>query len=123
MTKNIKDIDYSSITKMSYRLLAYRFGYSARISDIWEMLRIVYGFDEFEILNPREYQNGNFESFLADKYYLWLKGEDINFQDIEDAIMDVGDFTGKEKLLLTSGDMQERLWAIFLCLSDPTKNL
>ncbi|MBP3732192.1 MAG: hypothetical protein J6I84_02990 [Bacilli bacterium] len=121
MIKTIDDTDYTDITKMSYRILTREYGYTARISDIWKLLLSVYGLQEFEILDSREYQNGNFESYLSEEYYGWLHHRKVDFGEIEKAIMAVGDFTGTEKLLLGSGDMQERLWAIFICLSDPTK--
>ena len=41
----------------------------------------------------------------------------------EEAVYTFGDFTEMEKLLFESGNMQERLWAIYLYLIDPNMNL
>jgi hypothetical protein len=53
----------------------------------------------------------------------WMKGEPIEFGDIEEAIYTFGDFTEMEKLLFESGNLQERLWAIYIYLIDPNINL
>ena len=119
MKKSLKDTDYSDITRTTYRVLSYKFGYTARISDLWNLLRMSYGLKEFEILEHNNPEMRNFESYLIDQYIDWVGGKEIEFDNIEEAIFGVGDFTGMEKLLLQSGDLQDRLWAIFLCLSDP----
>ncbi len=121
--KNKNDNDYTGVTKSVYHILADRFGYTARISDIWELLRYSFGIEEFELLNPRLYQNGMFESYLLDELIKWQKGEDVNFTDIYQAILTVGDFTGREKLMFDYGNIEERLWAIFLVICNPEMNI
>ena len=46
------------------------------------------------------------------------KGDEVNFTDIYDAILKVGDFTQSEKLTLDSCNIEERLLGIFLALSN-----
>ena len=121
--KNKNDNDYTGVTKSVYHILADRFGYTARISDIWELLRYSFGIEEFELLNPRLYQNGMFESYLLDELIKWRNGEDVNFTDIYRAILTVGDFTGREKLMFDYGNIEERLWAIFLVICNPEMNI
>jgi hypothetical protein len=121
--KNKNDNNYTGVTKSVYHILADRFGYTARISDIWELLRYSFGIEEFELLNPRLYQNGMFESYLLDELIKWQKGEDVNFTDIYQAILTVGDFTGREKLMFDYGNIEERLWAIFLVICNPEMNI
>ena len=122
MKKTIKDINYTDVVISSYNLLQH-LGYSARISDLWKMLCIVFGIQEFEILDLRSRNVGEFESYMFDKLIDWKQGKEIDFQEIENSIFEFGDFTGREKMLLTSGNLQERLWAIFLCLVDPNMEL
>lgn len=121
--KNKNSKDYTDITKSIYNILASEFGYTARISDIWKLLAIACGIKEFELLDFRLYLNGPFESYLVDQLIDWQRGEDIDFTDIKDSILRVGDFTSSEKTILNEGDIEERLWAIFLCICDPTLNL
>ena len=121
--KNKNNDDYTDIVRSVYHLLSNRFGYTARISDIWELLRVSYGIDEFELFNPVLYQNGLFESYLLDELIKWRNGEDVNFTDIYKAILTVGDFTGSEKLMFEYGNIEEILWAIFLVVCNPEMNI
>lgn len=123
MIKTKYDTDYSETTKQVYRILAEKYGYSIRVSNIWELLAVSLGIPEFEILVPRMYQNGQFESYLIDQYIFWREGKPVNFEDMADLVLQVGDFTKSEKLLLTYEELENRLWAIYLCLIDPNLNL
>ena len=119
MKKSKKDRDFSDITKMTYKVLNYKFGYAARIMDILNLIKESYGLKEFKILDFNNPDLRNFETYVIDQYIDWVKEKEIDFDNIEKAILSIGDFTEMEKLLLQSGDLQDRLWAIFLCLSDP----
>lgn len=118
--KNKNSSDYTITTRSVYKLLSKNLGYTARISDIWHLLLMAYGLEEFEILDPRYYQNGAFEAYLMDCQFKWQHGEDLDLEEVSKVILSTGDFTESEKLLMGSGDMCSRLWAIFLCICDPT---
>ena len=122
MIKKRTDTDYTETVIFSYKLLKH-LGYSARISDLWKMLCIVFGINEFEILDLRSRNVSEFESYLFDKLIDWKRGNEVDFQEIEESIFTFGDFTGSEKIMLETGNLQERLWAIFLCLVDPNMEL
>jgi hypothetical protein len=123
MKKSINDVDYTDTTRSSYKIISHKFGYSARITEFWTMLPMVYGKQEFEILDLRTPGIIEFESYLLNELINWKKGLSVDFDYMEKRILDFGEFTGLEKLMFSSGDMQERLWAIFLCLSNPEMNL
>ena len=121
MIKTLKDKDYPESTIISYNILQ-RAGI-LKITDFWRALCLVYGVKEFEILNLRDPHASEFESYIIDRYIDWIKGDPVEFEDIEEAVYKFGDFTGTEKLLFESDNMQNRLWAIFLYLVDPNINL
>ena len=123
MIKTKNDTDYSETTRQVYRILSSKYGYSIRVSNIWELLAVSLGIPEFEILEPKLYQNGQFESYLIDQYISWRQGDPVNFTNIALSVLEVGDFTGSEKLLLSQEELENRLWAIYLCLIDPNLNL
>ena len=123
MIKTKDDIDYPETTRQVYRILADKYGYSMRISDIWELLAVSFGIPKFEILDPRLYQNGQFESILIYQYISWRQGNPVNFTDLANLILNTGDFTGLEKIILSQEELENRLWAIYLCLFDPNLNL
>lgn len=116
--KKDKDNKYSYTTLLVEDLIRQKFGYTARISDIWKLLAASLGLVKFEILDPRYYMNGPFESYLVDQFIKWNKGEEVNFTDIYEAILLVGDFTQSEKLAMSSSNIEERLLGIFLALSN-----
>lgn len=116
--KKSKDNEYSYTTLLVEDLIRNKYGYAARITDIWRLLAVSIGLEKFELLDPKNYMNGPFESYLIDEYIKWNKGEEVNFTDIYDAILKVGDFTGSEKLTLNSCNIEERLLGIFLALSN-----
>ncbi len=119
--KKSKDNEYSYTTLLVEDLIRNKFGYAARISDIWSLLAASVSINKFELLEPKFYLNGPFESYLIDEFIKWNKGDEVNFTDIYDAILKVGDFTQSEKLILDSCNIEERLLGIFLALSNETK--
>lgn len=122
LVKNKNDVDYSENVKLTYNSLISQVGCSARITDIWRLLQLAFGIKEFEILTPEQYQNGSFYSYLIDKQIEWINGENVDFSEISQVILETGDFTNMEKLLFTSGNLEEKLWAIYLVICDPTIN-
>lgn len=121
--KNNKSQDYTDTVKGLYKVLLDVEYCNLRVSNIWKLLATVLGLRSFEILDPRVNRNGQFEAFLMDKQIDFMNGKDVDFTEIYDAILIVGEFTSSERLLLESGDIEERLWAIFLALTDKTLNL
>ena len=121
--KKKSDTDYTDITKTVYNILKDKYSYRARISDIFLLLKDSFGVGEFILLDFRQMNNSPFESWLVDRYISWLHDEEIDFVEISNAVLTVGDFTISEKELLISGLIEERLWAIFLILSSPELNI
>lgn len=119
LIKNRYSNDYTDIVKSVYHVLSKRFGYLARISDIWLLVATSFNIPKFELIDQTQYQNGEFESYLIDRFIEFRDGKDVNFKDISDAILVVGDFTGSEKLMFEHGKLDERLWAIYLVILDP----
>lgn len=87
-----------------------------RISDVWEMLRICMGLEEFDLMDFHMIRNGEFESYLLDKLILWKSDEIINIDEIAESIMGTGDFSSTEKLLLEDSEINYMIWAILYCL-------
>jgi len=119
LIKNKYSNDYTETFKSVYHLLSIRFGYSAKITDIWVLLSNSFNLQKFELIDTTQYQNGEFESYLIDRLIDFRDGKDVNFSDISEAILIVGDFTGDEKLMFEHGNIDERLWAIYSVILDP----
>lgn len=122
LIKNKKDIDYTEVVKNTYNLVRSTLGYTARIINIWDILKLTLGIDEFEILMPEMYNNASFESYLVNKQIDWMEGRDVDFHEIYEAILTVGDFTSEEKRLMINRKLEEILWGIFLAICNPELN-
>lgn len=122
LIKNKEDIDYTEIVKNTYSLVRSTLGYTARIINIWDILKLTLGIDEFEILMPEMYNNASFESYLVNKQVDWMEGRDVDFHEIYEAVLTVGDFTSEEKRLMINRKLEEILWGIFLAICNPELN-
>ena len=123
LIKTKDDTDYTDTVKRTFYLIKEDFGYTARLSNIWTLLLRPLGLDEFEILTPELYNNDSFLSFLIDKQQDWMEGKEVNFNEIYEALLTVGDFTQKEKFLMEKAGIEEILWGIFIEICDPEKIL
>ena len=122
LIKNKEDIDYTEVVKNTYSLVRSTLGYTARIINIWDILKLTLGINEFEILMPEMYNNASFESYLVNKQVDWMEGRDVDFHEIYEAVLTVGDFTSEEKRLMINRKLEEILWGIFLAICNPELN-
>ena len=111
--------DYPDITRSTYNLLWSKYGYNARITLFWDLLKTSVGDVEFELLDYKTIHNGEFMSWIIDRLIEWKNGEDVNFGEIYRAFLLAGEFTGSEKLKFEYCDIEERLWAIYLVVTSP----
>ena len=122
MIKNKENTDYTSSAVLVCNLIVEKYGYTARITRLWEMLRDSLSISEFEVFDFRDI-SPEFESYLVDRLIDWNTGKDVDFSQIKDAILTVGYFTEIEKLLLKQEDIEDRLWGIFLAVSNPGRTI
>ena len=116
----------SQTAKIAYDCIVSRFGYTARISRFWEMLPLTFGLPKFELINLGESQFGIFENYLIDKNIEWGSGKEIDFSEIGKKVLDIGDYTMTEKLIMLGNnglDLDTRLWSIFVAISFPDPSL
>ena len=115
--------DYPDITKTTYTYLLQFHKYTARVADIWQLLKESYDIKEFDALDYEQIQNGTLVSWLIDRQIDWQDGKDINFTEVYQALLTAGDFTSSEKKMFESSGIEERLWAIFLLITNPELTL
>ena len=119
--KNKNSSDYTSQVRVFFNVIDTRFRYSARISDIWALIMTGFGLQQFDILEPQFYNNGEFESKLINYLISWKNGEDIDFSEICSLVLSVGDFSKAEKLMFGNNNLEECLWAIFMVIDGKEK--
>lgn len=121
-TKN--DTDYTEIVVSVYQLLANKYKYTIRITLFWQLLKDCFAMSEdFAIFDPLQVQNGSFDSYLLDLLIDWKNNKPVDFNELYKSLLIAGDFTGGEKLMFKSGNIEERLWAMFLAIDNPQQNL
>lgn len=118
--KTREDQDYTITTIETYKRLSKKYGYSARISDIFSLLRDAFPGDDIDIWGIRDRET-ELVSWLIDKYRLWLSGGPIDFIEVYKALELVGDFSELDKKVFHDGLVEERLWAIFMVIDNPEK--
>lgn len=119
MKKYLTDKDYSKEAVLVRDAIKSRYGITARITRIWEFLEVALSIEKFEILDTN-LVHPNFESYIVDCFIDWMNGREVDFSEIQNAILTAGDFTEREKILLGQNDIEDRLWGIFLALTPET---
>lgn len=120
LIKNNKDTDFTPTVESTFNLLNWMYGsYSIRVNNIFQLIKSSYGIDEFEIFDPRYCNNGVLESYLIDKQIDWIEGKDVNFEEIYNKLLELGDFSKSERIIFENGNIEERLWAIYLLACNP----
>lgn len=117
--KNKNSNDFTETCKAVYHIVNSKYGYTARITDIFEMLKIAFGITEWGALDYRLMRNGQIQSYLMDRQQDWMSGKDVDFTDMYNALVTSGDFLGSEKRIFELGLVEERLWGIMLAICDP----
>lgn len=119
LIKNKNDTDFTETVRATYIKLNSKYGSTARINRIFEMVKYSFDLSEFMALEENQIQNARLESWLLDRQLDWISGKPIDFREVYNAILLAGDFIGSEKRLFEMGKIEERIWAIFLAVCDP----
>lgn len=117
--RTIEDTDFTQTVRYTYLKLISKYRNVARISDIFTLLRESFDIPEWILLDAREVQNGNFESYLIEKQQSWIRNEPINFTELYKALLTAGEFVISERRIFEQGNIEEILWAIFLVITKP----
>ena len=120
---NKNNTNYTDDVKVSYTFLQSIYGYSARITMIWEMIAKLFGIKEYQAMDYETVQNGPIMSWLVDRQIEWIRGEDVNFSEVYRALLTAGEFVSSEKRMFELGKIEEKLWAIYLLVSNPELDL
>ena len=120
---NKNNTNYTDDVKVSYTFLQSIYGYSARITMIWEMIAKLFGIKEYQAMDYETVQNGPIMSWLVDRQIEWIRGEDVNFSEVYRALLTAGEFVSSEKRMFELGKIEEKLGAIYLLVSNPELDL
>lgn len=105
--------------KGTYIQIKEKWGYTARISALLEMIQFTYGIDEWELVDRSQINNGELLSGWMDSLILYRDGEPVDFGKIWEDIKSILNFTNRELTLIETGSVDERIWAIYTLLLYP----
>lgn len=121
MTKlDVDKGNYGTIFKGTYMMIRDKWRYTARISYLLEMVQYSYGIDEWDVLDTKDMSMISLENLLVNFYIDYNSGKDIDFKDLWERIKKTVSFSKKEVSLLEEGSIDERLWAIFTAILNPS---
>ena len=112
-------INLSESFKGTYLRIKERWGYTARISALLEMIQFSYGIDEWELVDRMNINNGELLAKWMDSLVDYRDEKPVDFGKIWEDIKSVLDFTNRELTLIETGSVDERLWAIYTLLLYP----
>ena len=117
---NTDDVNIPVLTKKCFNKLKDRFGYNLKITDLPELLRTVSS-QKFEDIDYTTDWTPMFVSNLIDLQKLFMSGKDIDMVVFHQDIINVFHSTKLEKQHLVDENFEERLWAVMLAVSNPSK--
>lgn len=123
LIKTIEDKDYTPIVISTFDIIKSRYGYTLRISMILTIIKEIFlgKIDEdFDLIDIRSCNNGPIESYLIDKQIDWQNKKELDFSEIYSKILEYYSLSRMEKLILETGNIEEKLWAFYLALSKPS---
>lgn len=74
----------------------------------------------WEYIDYEEIQNGQFYAYLMDELADFINGKKVNFTDIKEGIWKAVGFSSADKREMEKGNMEERLWGMFLAMNPYT---
>lgn len=96
------------------------FGLSTRITDIWTVLpRVLLDQKQFDIVDLHFVMNGDFDAYLVDELISFKRGDNVDFTNIKNKLLEVGDFTTSELLSLKNEFADEAIWGFFKYVDSP----
>lgn len=121
INKDTPEENIPEATKYIFNDLKQKFEYSARISDLIMLLAHIYR-RNFELFDPKTWNDARFLSHLMDLQIDFMQGQDIDLAELHRDLLQAFDWTSSEKKLFISDQtlIEERLWAIFLVISFPS---
>lgn len=114
-----KETEMSDRVKLYYMILKNSYGVNGRITDLIQMLEKLFQI-KFELFNTHTWNSGPFSSYLMDLQIKFQNGETLDMVVLHDDILKVYQFTSVEKRLFINETIEEKIWAIFKFVTNPS---
>lgn len=117
-----KDTELTIPAQTYYMMLKRKYGssFAGRITDLIQMLALLHGVKEFELFDSRTWNSGLFASYLLDRQMEFMSGEPLDMVVFHDDLLKNYQWTLAEKKRFIDEIIEEKIWAIFKFVIDPT---
>ena len=106
------------ITKICFNLLKDKYGFTARMSDFIQLLETTF-MTKFELFDSLTWNSPQFLSYMLDKQADSINGKDVDLAIIHSDLLNVYNWTISEKRKFIENNLEEKIWAVFLIITDP----
>ena len=106
------------ITKICFNLLKDKYGFTARMSDFIQLLETTF-MTKFELFDSLTWNSPQFLSYMLDKQADFINGKDVDLAIIHSYLLNVYNWTISEKRKFIENNLEEKIWAVFLIITDP----
>lgn len=113
-----KSTELDNETKSFYNILKSKFGYSARMTSLIQLLEAAIDY-KFEDLDYNYAWTPEFLSYFLDRQNDFCEGKDINVSLLLKDIEKQFELSKTECKLLERKKSENAIWAIFLIITDP----
>lgn len=93
------------------------------ITRLVETIQKTFSIKEWDLLDPRTTKNGEFDSYILDKLSDFFYDREVDFEEIVETLLKYEDFSTAEKRMFSAGNLEERVWGIFLSLLPNEKRI
>ena len=119
INKYISESEIPEITKECFNKLKDRWGFSMRITDFPEHLKVITDM-EFDGMDLRQDWTPQFVSYIIDLQRDYMSGADIDMVVFHQDIIKVFHMTKLERQYLVEKEIEKRLWSVFLAVCNPS---
>lgn len=109
----------SDTFKGTYIRIKNRWGFTARISALLEMIQFSYSIEEWDLVDRAQVNNGELVAGWMDSLINYRDDKPVDFGEIWETIKGTLDFSNRELTLIETGSVDERIWSIFTYLLYP----
>lgn len=115
--------DLGPIFRATYIRVKEKWSYTARSSEVLEMIKFSYEFPEWDLIDFHQINlnMSEFDGWVVDRLIEYRDSkEGIDFVEIWNKIKTFFDFSKSEIEQIELGNIDERLWAIFTAIINPS---
>ena len=111
-----KNTELGYIAEICYNMLI-QYNLQVSTTELVFILEYLFG-KKWDYRDPKLWNDARFASYLIDTQINFNEGKDIDLSVLHKDLINVFDFTKKERDILVDGNVEERIWSVLKYVSD-----